>query len=126
MNRKVLFLVAFFFGLCLFSCKESKHLSEHYHGTWILTLADEEVSKLLDMGLTLILRINDDNTFQLYSRIGEEKKLLNKGSWQLDEKEDFARFSLPDNEYGGVIKGKFIIQGNKLSYQTSHTTWIFE
>ena len=111
-----------FFSFC---CNNKSSLDD-YCGTWNLKQADEETDKLLRKGLSVILKINDDKTFQIYSRINGEKKLLNEGEWNFSTKEEFARFSLPDNEYGGNIKGKFVLRERKLLYQTAGINWIFE
>lgn len=111
----------------LVSCMNKKHTFQDYYGTWILeTGNDEGVDSLLDMGLIITLRLEENDVLNIWYTIENEKKLMNSGTWKINETEDYADFQIPDNEYGGYINGKLIINESKLNYKTRSADWIFK
>lgn len=114
-----------FLVLILFSCTQ-KHTAEEYYGTWTLKEADSSINNMLEMGLVMILRLNEDGSLRIYYQIGTEKSLLNEGTWEFDEKQNLSLFTVPDQEYGGNINGKLILENNLLHYKTRNIDWIFE
>ena len=108
-----------------FSCMQ-KHTIEEYYGTWTLKEADSSINDMLEMGLVMILRLNEDGSLRIYYQIGTEKTLLNEGTWNFDENQNCSLFTIPDQEYGGNIKGKLLLENNLLHYKIRNIDWVFE
>ena len=108
-----------------FSCTQ-KHTIEEYYGTSILKEADSSINDMLEMGLVMILRLNEDGSLRIYYQIDTEKTLLNEGTWNFDEKQNCSLFTIPDQEYGGNIKGKLLLENNLLHYKIRNIDWVFE
>lgn len=111
---------------CITSCFSKKYDFKDYYGTWTLETAnDDSVDSLLDMGLIIQLRLEEDDVFNIWYIIETERELMNSGTWKINEKNNYAEFQIPDNEYGGYINGKLVISGKKLHYITRSADWIF-
>ncbi len=94
---------------------ETEKIINQYKGRWYCVSSDA-FQEMIDMGLVLELGIYVDGRVKISAVIGTEEQELNTGSWTLSTEMDKLDFVLPDQEYGGTIKGTFTINDDYLYY----------
>lgn len=94
---------------------EIERLINQYKGRWHC-ISSDAFQEIIDMGLVLDLGIYVDGRVKISAVIGTEEQELNTGSWTLSPEMDKLNFVLPDQEYGGTIKGTFTIKDDYLYY----------
>ena len=94
---------------------ETEKIINQYKGRWHCVSSDA-FQEMIDMGLVLELGIYVDGRVKISAVIGTEEQELNTGSWTLSTEMDKLNFVLPDQEYGGTIKGTFTINDDYLYY----------